>query len=134
MSKYIIPVILIIAFIIIAVLFFPSSDEKRIREIIHECEIALNDKNIQPIIDYLDDGFIVPEYNLDINDIRDDNFFTKTLRNFDNLDVRKISVEVEENTANVNMIVRIINSQVKYELPFEVKAELKKQDENWFFK
>ncbi len=133
MNKYIIPVILIIAFIVIALLFFPSSDEKKIRDIIHECETCLIDKNIKPIIDYLDERFIVPEYNLDIDDILHENFAKKTLHYFDNLDVRKINIEIDENSARAYMIVRVTNSKLKYNLPFEVNAELVKRDENWRF-
>ena len=31
------------------------------------------------------------------------------------------------------MIVRVTNSKLKYNLPFEVNAELVKRDENWRF-
>ncbi|MCK5346502.1 MAG: hypothetical protein KAR20_24000 [Candidatus Heimdallarchaeota archaeon] len=133
MNRYIIPAILIIAFIMVALLFFPNADEKKIRNMIHECENCLIDKDIQPIIDYLDERFIVPDYNLDIDDILDENFTKKTLHYFDNLDVRKINIEIDENSARAYMIVRVTNSKLKYNLPFEVNAELVKRDENWRF-
>jgi len=133
MSKYIIPAGLLIVFVILAIMFFPSSEETLIHDMIKECETNLNNKQVDSIIPHLDKSFIVPDFELNYDSLTTTRFRNQ-IAMLGNVDVRKIDIEIDEDVAKANMIVRVTNKSLGYESPFEVSAELKKVDETWLFR
>ena len=134
MNKYIFPALLIIVLAVIAYLFYPNPEEKKIRAIITDCEASINNKDIEPAFKYLDKGFTVPEYNLNYEDVISSKFILKYIAMIGNVDVRKIDITIEDDFARAYMIARVTNSNISYEMPFEINAEFKKTNETWTIK
>ena len=100
---------------------------------IKECETNLNNKQVDSIIPHLDKSFIVPDFELNYDSLTTTRFRNQ-IAMLGNVDVRKIDIEIDEDVAKANMIVRVTNKSLGYESPFEVSAELKKVDETWLFR
>lgn len=135
MNKIVVSVIILV--IVVAVFFVlkPNPEEKVIDALIRDIVDSVTARDVTAINDFLTEGFIA---SFDMDEISKEDFENGQkaagyLREIGSINIRKISVDVNDDSATAMLIIRASSTKIKLDAPWSVNIELKKINGKWLF-